>query len=234
MRLLVADSDPPTAKWVSEGLRQTGYAVDTAVDGNEALAYALCNEYDVAVLDDALQVPSGMKILPRLRLKDSKLHVLLISARDTVADRIRGLDAGADDYLVKPFSLQELEARIRALTRRKYGQKAPVICIGDLEIDTVSRQVRRRGRKISLTRREYALLHYLAMRRGETVCRDDIWDHVYDFADKGTSNVVDVYIGYLRKKIDLGGLPSMIRTIRGQGYSLCSPDERNSQSEQAG
>ena len=227
MRLLVADSDFPTAKWASEALRRAGYAVDAAVDGNEALAFALCNEYDVAVLDDALRVPSGISILSRLRLKDSKLHVLLVSVRDTVADRIRGLDAGADDYLIKPFSLQELEARVRALIRRKYGQKAPVISIGDLEIDTVSRQVRRHGDEILLTRREYALLEYLAMRRGEVVCRNDIWEHIYDFADQSTSNVVDVYIGYLRKKIDVGGEPSLIRTIRGQGYSLRPTDERN-------
>jgi len=225
MRLLVADSDSRGAKWLSERLRVAGYAVDTAIDGNEALAYVLCNEYDVAVLDDALRVTSGMSILSRLRLKNSVLHVLLVSVRDTVADRIRGLDAGADDYLAKPFPFEELEARVRALIRRRDVQKAPLVCIGDLEIDTVSRQVWRSGDGIPLTRREYALLEYLARRVGQTVSRTDIWEHIYDFADKSTSNVVDVYIGYLRKKIDMGGEPSMIRTIRGQGYTLC-PNRR--------
>jgi DNA-binding response OmpR family regulator len=215
MRLLVADRDLRTAK----GLREAGYAVDTAVDEMEALAYASGNDYDVVVLDD-LPASDGRSILSKLRRRDPRLHVLVVSARDAVADRIRCLDAGADDYLVKPFSFEELEARIRALTRRKYGQKDPVIRVGNLQIDTVSRRVRRGGDDISLTRREYALLEYLAVRQGETVCRIDIWEHLYDLADTSTSNVVDVYIGYLRKKIDVRGEPSLIRTIHGHGYSL--------------
>lgn len=220
MRLLFADNHLPMRKSISAGLRKAGYAVDLAHDGEDALAYALTSEYDVVVLDVVLPVLDGLSVLRKLRSKDPAPHVLIVSAKASVADRIRGLDAGADDYLVKPFVFEELLARIRALTRRKYGQKAPIVRIGDLEIDTAARRVWRKEDEILFTRREYALLEYLAMRRGETVYRGEIWDHVYDFADTRTSNVVDVYIGYLRKKIDLPGEPSLIRTVRGRGYTL--------------
>jgi DNA-binding response OmpR family regulator len=162
----------------------------------------------------------GLTILKKLRSRDPTPHILVASEKGSVADRIRGLDAGADDYLVKPFVFEELLARIRALIRRKYRQTDPVIRVDDLRVDTAARRAWRAENEISLTRREYALLEYLAMRRGETVYRGDIWDHLYDFADTSTSNVVDVYVGYLRKKIDLPGKPSLIRTIRGRGYTL--------------
>jgi DNA-binding response OmpR family regulator len=146
--------------------------------------------------------------------------VLILTARDAVEDRIQGLDLGADDYLVKPFAFGELLARIRAMIRRKYGEKNPVIKVSDLQIDTVRRQVLRRGDSIDLTAREYALLEYLALRAGEVVTRTDIWDHVYDFHSDSASNVVDVYIGYLRKKIERPEWPKLLHTRRGQGYVL--------------
>jgi DNA-binding response OmpR family regulator len=220
MKLLLVDDYLPLRKSVSKGLREAGYAVDVADDGENALWYATSGEYDVIVLDLVLPVLDGLSVLRELRLKKITTHVLIISAKDAVGDRIRGLDAGADDYLVKPFAFEELLARIRALIRRKYGQKGRAIPIEDLEIDTTSRRVWRDEEEIHLTLREYALLEYLALRQGETVSRTDIWEHLYDFADTCTSNVVDVYIGYLRKKIDLPGRPSLIRTVRGRGYAL--------------
>jgi two-component system OmpR family response regulator len=142
---------------------------------------------------------------------------MMLTARDTTEDRICGLDAGADDYLVKPFALGELVARVRALVRRKYSERNPKIMIGDLEVDTVAKQVVRNGDAIELSAREYALLEYLAFRSGEVVSRTDIWNHLYDLMDESTSNVIDVYIGYLRKKL---GTPPLIHTRRGQGYIL--------------
>ncbi len=146
--------------------------------------------------------------------------MLLLTAKDTVADRVAGLNSGADDYLVKPFALEELLARVRALLRRKYDTADPVIRIQDLEVDTVSRVVRRAGAQIDLTAREYALLEFLAHRAGGIVSRSEIWEHVYDFHSTAESNVVDVYIGYLRKKLERPGAPQLIHTRRGQGYVL--------------
>ena len=144
--------------------------------------------------------------------------MLLLTARDTVDDRIKGLDAGADDYLVKPFSFDELLARVRALVRRKYVQKNPFLTVGDIHIDTAARRVWRADKEISLTAREYSLLEYLAMRTGQVVSRTDIWEHIYEFRSEASSNVVDVYMGYLRKKIDPETQTPLLRTIRGQGY----------------
>jgi DNA-binding response OmpR family regulator len=146
--------------------------------------------------------------------------VLILTAKDAVADRVRGLEAGADDYLVKPFAFDELLARINALIRRKYDRKDPLIQVDHLRLDTSSQQVWRDGEEIELTPREYNLLEYLALRTGETVSRSEIWEHLYDFLDTASSNLVDVYIGYLRKKIDLPGRSSLIRTVRGRGYCL--------------
>ena len=163
---------------------------------------------------------NGLEILKRLRAAGNATAVLLLTARDSVADRMQGLDMGADDYLVKPFFLGELVSRINALVRRTYGQKDPVIRVGDLHIDTNSRLVSRRDSPIGLSAREYALLEYLARRKGQIVTRTDIWQHVYEnYAGVG-SNVVDVYVGYLRKKLHLPEMPPIIHTKRGQGYIL--------------
>lgn len=220
MKLLVVEDYFPLRKSIAKGLREVGYAVDIAADGENALWYAMGNEYDVILLDLMLPVLDGLSVLRKLRLEGGTAHVLILSAKDTISDRVRGLEAGADDYLVKPFAFEELLARISALVRRKYEHKSPTIQVDHLQIDTTSKQVWRKEEEIQLTPREYALLEYLAMRRGETVCRTDIWEHIYDFLDTTTSNVVDVYIGYLRKKIDMPGEPSLIRTVRGRGYAL--------------
>jgi DNA-binding response OmpR family regulator len=194
--------------------------VDVTGDGQEGLWYATSNDYDVIILDLMLPGLDGLSILKQLRSKGKKAHVLILTARDTVNDRIKGLDLGADDYLVKPFAFGELLARLRALVRRQYEQKCPSLEIGDLRLDTTSQRVWRGDEEITLTSREYMLLEYLAMRAGQVVSRTDIWEHVYEFHSEASSNVVDVYIGYLRKKIEKDEKPPLLRTIRGQGYIL--------------
>jgi len=220
MRVLLVEDYAPLRKSLSRGLREAGFAVDVSADGEEGLWYAESNDYDVIVLDIMLPGMDGLTILTRLRRAGKVTPTLLLTARDTVPDRVRGLDLGADDYLVKPFAFEELLARIRALIRRRYDTKDPVLRIGDLEIDTTKHIVRRAGAQIDLTAREYALLEFLAFRAGEVVSRTDIWEHLYSFDSPTVSNVVDVYIGYLRKKIERPGLPRLIHTCRGQGYML--------------
>jgi DNA-binding response OmpR family regulator len=217
VRILLIEDYPPVRDAVSEGLTELGFAVDQAGDGEEGLWLAESNPYDVVILDIMLPKLDGLALLKRLRAKGSRLAVLLLTAKDTVADRVTGLDLGADDYLVKPFAFAELVARVRALIRRRYDTSSPILVVDDLELDTIKRLARRAGAALSLSAREYALLEYLAMRAGELVTRTDIWEHVYDFQSEATSNVVDVYIGYLRKK--LGG-PPIIHTRRGHGYVL--------------
>ena len=220
MKLLLVEDYLPLRKSILKGLQKAGYSVDVAADGANALWYAMSNEYDVILLDLMLPVMDGLTVLKKLRLAGRKTHVMILSAKDSVADRVAGLEAGADDYLVKPFAFEELLARVSALVRRKYEAKDPVIHVGHLRINTTSQQVWRDDEEVQLTPREYALLEYLALRQGETVTRTDVWEHIYDFLDASTSNVVDVYVGYLRKKIDLFGGPSLIRTVRGRGYAL--------------
>jgi DNA-binding response OmpR family regulator len=164
----------------------------------------------------------GLTILKKLRSGGSMAHVLILTARDTCEDRVKGLNLGADDYLVKPFAFEELLARVRALVRRKYGNKSPVIRIEDLQIDTTDRVVNRGGERIELSSREFALLELLASRAGKLVTRADIWEHLYDFESAADSNVVDVFIGHLRRKIEREGLPRLIHTRRGHGYMLGS------------
>ena len=217
MRALVVEDYAPLRTAVQEGLTEAGFAVDVATNGEEGLWLAEQNPYDVVVLDIMLPKLDGIEVLKRLRRAGSKHAVLLLTAKDTVEDRVRGLDAGADDYLVKPFAFAELLARVRALVRRRYDAKDPTVRVGDLEVDTAARAVRRAGTAIALSAREYALLEYLALRAGEIVTRTQIWEHVYDFHSDAQSNVVDVYIGYLRKKL---GQPQLIHTRRGQGYVL--------------
>jgi len=220
MRLLVIEDYRPLRQSLAKGLREAGFAVDTTGDGREGLWYAVNNDYDVIILDLMLPGMDGLKILKTIRDKNRQSHVLILTARDTVEDRVTGLDLGADDYLVKPFSFKELLARVRALVRRSYRRKNPRIKIKDLQIDLATQQVRVGTERIKLTPREYALLEYLAMRAGQTVSRTDIWEHVYEFNSSASSNVVDVYIGYLRKKIERPGKPALIHTVRGRGYML--------------
>jgi DNA-binding response OmpR family regulator len=220
MRVLIVEDYAPLRKALAQGLQEAGLAVDAAVDGEEGLWYAESGTYDVIVLDLMLPGLDGLTLLKRLRKAGSATHVLILTAKDTLDDRVTGLNLGADDYLVKPFAFEELLARVRALIRRKYEAKSPVIRVADLEIDTGCRMASRAGEPIELTAHEYALLEFLAMRAGRIVTRTDIWEHVYAFHSSPESNVVDVYIGYLRKKIERKGLPRLIHTRRGQGYLL--------------
>ncbi len=219
MRVLVVEDYPPLSRSICRGLREAGYAVDAALDGDDGLAHMERVAYDAVVLDLMLPGIDGFTLLERARSAGNAAGVVVLTARDAVPDRVRGLDLGADDYLVKPFAFEELLARVRAVIRRRYRTAEGVVRVADLEVDTTARAVRRGGRTIALSGREYALLEYLACRRGQTVTRREIWEHVYDFASDPSSNVVDVYIGYLRRKIDASGTP-LIRTRRGLGYVL--------------
>ncbi len=220
MRILLVEDYLPLQKSLAKGLREADFAVDVSGDGQEGLWYAESNDYDVIILDIMLPKLDGLSILKKLRAKNKNTHVLILTAKDTVDDRIKGLDSGADDYLVKPFAFTELVARVRALIRRKYEHKCPDIKIGDLRIDTAAKRVWRGEEEIILTSREYMLLEYLARRCGEVVSRTEIWEHIYEFKSEASSNVVDVYIGYLRKKIDKNAKSPLLRTVRGQGYVL--------------
>ncbi len=222
MRALVVEDYAPVRAAVQEGLTEAGFAVDSAANGEDGLWFAEQHPYDVVVLDIMLPKLDGLEVLRRLRAKGIGHPVLLLTAKDTVEDRVKGLDLGADDYLVKPFAFAELLARVRALVRRRYATTDPVMKIADLAIDTTARSVTRSGAVIVLSAREYALLEYLAVRAGEIVTRTEIWEHVYDFRSDAQSNVVDVYIGYLRKKL---GTPPLIHTRRGQGYVLAVEPE---------
>ncbi len=220
MRCLLIEDYQPLRKNIEECLLEEGFAVDSTATGDEGLWFATNHPYDVIILDVMLPKVDGLTILRKLRELQDKTPVIIISARDSVNQRVDGLNIGADDYLVKPFALVELVARIRALVRRRYDRDSHVIAVGDLSIDCQLKKVSRGEREIPLTRREYNLLEYLAYRAGEPVSRTDIWEHVYQDQGGGNSNAVDVYIGYLRKKINEGGMPELIHTRRGHGYVL--------------
>ncbi|HEY2589653.1 MAG TPA: response regulator transcription factor [Tepidisphaeraceae bacterium] len=220
MRVLVVEDHAPLARSIANGLREEGFAVDLTARGGEALTLADANPYDCIVLDVMLPDRDGWSIVKHLRETGSTSPVLMLTARDAVEDRVKGLNLGADDYLVKPFAWEELLARVRALVRRRHEQRSPVLKVADLEIDTAAKAVRRGGQAVTLSAKEYALLEYLAHRKGQVVSRAEIWDHLYDSADETTSNVVDVYIGYLRNKIDRDQPVKLIQTRRGMGYLL--------------
>jgi DNA-binding response OmpR family regulator len=220
MRVLVIEDYGPVRQSIVQGLQEEGFAVDATGDGEEGLWYARTGEYDVVLLDLMLPKVDGLTILRRLRELGDSVHVLIVTAKDTLDDRLQGLDLGADDYLVKPFALKELLARVRALIRRKYEAKSPLVRVADLEVDTSRGVVRRAGRRIDLTAREYAIIELLALRAGQVVTRSTIWEHVYDFAADPNSNVIDVHILHLRKKLERDGLPRLIHTRRGVGYVL--------------
>jgi two-component system copper resistance phosphate regulon response regulator CusR len=218
--MLVAEDHPTLAASLTEGLREEGYAVDLVTTGDEALRLARAEPYDCILLDIMLPGRDGFEVLKALRHAGRDTPVLCLTARDAIEDRVKGLDSGADDYLLKPFAWEELLARVRTLIRRRHGHPSAILQVADLAIDTVRKSVSRGGRPIRLSAREYGLLEYLAHRRGHVVSRTDMWAHLYDGNDQSTSNVVDVYIGYLRRKVDEGADVKLIHTRRGLGYVL--------------
>ncbi len=215
MRLLVVEDEPDLLSGLARALRREGYAVDTAVDGEEGLYKASSTDYDAILLD--LQIPKldGWTLLSRLR-EARNTPVLVLTARDALGDRIRGLDGGADDYLVKPFDMPELMARLRAVIRRGARQARAVIEVGNLEVDTASRTVRQAGNPVPLTAREYVLLEYLVLHRGEVVSRTELYEHLFDENDATLSNLLDVHVSNLRRKLGA----DLIQTRRGLGYSV--------------
>ncbi len=215
MRVLVVEDEPDLLTGLSQALRDEGYAVDTATDGQEGLFKAESAEYDAVVLDVMLPRMDGWTVLAKLR-QAKKTPVLMLTARDTSRDRVRGLDIGADDYVVKPFDLPELFARLRALIRRSSHQVTSVMQIGDVAIDTAARQVTRAGKPIELTAREYSLVEYMALHRGEVVTRTALYEHLFDENDDTLSNLLDVHVSNIRKKLGA----DFITTRRGHGYAL--------------
>ncbi len=225
MRVLVVEDYDPIRSAVVQALTEEGYAVDSTDNGRDGLWHAKSAEHDVIVLDILLPHVNGIEILQTLRSSNNHVPVLLLTALDEVDQRIKGLDEGADDYLVKPFAIAELVARVKALLRRSFGDGNSIIEIGSLRIDTSARLVFCNDKAVELTAREYGLLELLARRRGKVVSRAEIWKSLYDFQADSSSNVVDVYIGYLRKKLDPAQGPSMIQTRRGLGYVLTGRNE---------
>jgi two-component system OmpR family response regulator len=222
--LLVVEDEVRMAALLERALQEEGYAVDVATDGTDGLWLITENDYDAVVLDAMLPGVDGFELCRRARISGRWAPVLMLTARDSVDDRVRGLDAGADDYLTKPFSIAELAARLRALIRRGGVDRPAVLVVGDLRLDPARRSAFRGDVELVLSPKELALLEYLMRHPGDVVTRTQILDHVWDFAYDGTSNVVDQYIGYLRRKVDRPFGNRDIETVRGIGYRLRAPD----------
>jgi len=220
MRLLVVEDDTKTAAFVAKALKSEGFAVDLMRDGDEALAALEMTPFDAVVLDIMLIGRDGLSVLKQMRERGNQTPVLLLSARGALNDRVEGLNAGAEDYLPKPFALEELIARVRALVRRGSGVKTPALRVGDLTLDTISRLAERGGRKIDLTTREYRLLEYLMRSAGRVCSRMMILEKVWDYSFDPGSNIVDVYVGKLREKIDAGHEVRLLHSVRGEGYVM--------------
>ena len=225
MRLLLVEDEPRVAGFIAKGLREQSYAVDIAANGEEALYRGRENEYDLVILDVMLPLRDGYAVCRELRAAGVRNPVLMLTARDAVDDRVTGLDAGADDYLTKPFDFKELLARIRALLRRPRELRPPLMRAADLVLDTGNHSASRSGRAISLTAKEYALLEFLMQRRGRVVGREQIAQHVWDENFDPLSNVIDVYVRRLRAKIDEGSGRPLIHTRRGEGYLFSAGTE---------
>lgn len=215
MKVLIAEDEPRLQRSLAQALREANYAVDTAGDGEEALYKAECSDYSAIVLDVTMPQMDGFEVVERLR-RQKQTPVLMLTARDAARDRIRGLDLGADDYVVKPFDLPELLARLRSLIRRAAGHGSCTVRIGDIAIDTRSRTVAMAGQNVTLTAREFGILEYLALHRGKVVSRTELYEHLVDENDDTLSNLLDVHVFGIRKKLR----PSLIATRRGQGYCI--------------
>jgi len=220
VRVLIVEDDPKMTRILRQGLGEEGWTVDAVGDGESAIREAAINAYGCVLLDVNLPGADGFEVCRRLRAAGCWAPILMLTARDAVVDRVAGLDAGADDYLTKPFAFDELLARLRALTRRHAGERPARLEVGDLILDPATHEVTRGGTAIELTSREYALLEYLMLHAGEVVSRTRILETVWDVNYAGLSNVVDVYIGYLRAKIDRPFATPLIHTVRGRGYAL--------------
>ena len=219
MRILVVEDQKKTAQFIRKGLVEHGYAVDIVGNGQEAENHAELHGYDLIILDVMLPGQSGMEVCRNLRQLKVQAPILMLTALTGTEDKVRGLDSGADDYLGKPFEFKELLARVRALFRRHHGAK-PRLKVGDLELDTASRKASRAGREITLTAKEYALLEYLMQHAGKVVTRTELSEHVWDIHFDSESNVIDVYVNFLRKKIDKGFDKPLLQTVVGAGYVL--------------
>jgi len=220
MKILVVEDEQRVAQFIQKGLKEEGHAVDCAYDGEEGGFLAEVNEYDLIILDLMLPKKNGLTVCSEIRERGVSTPVLMLTARDAVQDKVRGLDAGADDYLTKPFVFDELLARVRALLRRGSDSKAPILKIVDLELDPMSRRVTRDGKPIRLTTKEYALLEYMMRNPDRVLSRTRIGEHVWDMNFDPESNVIDVYVSHLRNKVDKGFKVALIHTLRGQGYML--------------
>jgi two-component system copper resistance phosphate regulon response regulator CusR len=225
VRILLVEDEARVAGFIAKGLREQSYAVDIARDGENALYQAAINQYDLVILDRMLPLKNGLVVCRELRVSGFRAPILMLTARDTIDDRVAGLDAGADDYLVKPFDFKELLARLRALSRRSGVPRAQVVEAADLALNTASHAVTRGGRSIPLTAKEYALLEFLLLHQGRIVGRDAIAQHVWDESFDAFSNVIDVYIKRLRAKLESAGAARLIHTRRGEGYILTAKAE---------
>ncbi|MFN7929110.1 MAG: response regulator transcription factor [Blastocatellia bacterium] len=228
MRLLLVEDEPRVAHFVAKGLREQSYAVDVAADGEDALFRSSINDYDLVILDVMLPKKDGFAVCRELRQQGQHVPVLMLTARDAVDDRVQGLDSGADDYLVKPFEFKELLARVRALLRRQQtALRSDVWQIADLTLNTASHTAQRNGQRINLTAKEYALLEFFVLHAGQLLGREAIAEHVWDESFDPTSNIIDVYVRRLRRKIDEGFAPPLIHTRRGAGYLLSAQAEED-------
>lgn len=220
MRLLIAEDEKQLNKILTQQLKDSGYTVDSCFDGEDALDHLAAADYDGVILDIMMPKADGLTVLKTIRQKGLETPVLFLTAKDSVADRVEGLDLGADDYLTKPFAFEELLARVRVLVRKKTGSRTNVHQLADLSLDTLSRQVKRGNTEIPLSSKEFAILEYMIMNKNVVLSRDTLERHIWNYEYEGSSNMVDVYIRYLRKKIDEGFEPKLIHTVRGAGYVL--------------
>ncbi len=220
MRILIVEDERKIAKLIKRGLKEEGYASDIASDGEEGLFLATTNQYDVIILDIMLPKIDGIVLCQRLRDKKITAPIIMVTAKDDVSDKVKGLDSGADDYITKPFAFEELLARIRALLRKRDAQPATKLQVADLTLDLLTHKVTRQDKEILLTAKEYVLLEYLMRNAGSVVTRTMVSEHVWDINFDTDTNIIDVYINYLRRKIDDGFKKTLIHTIRGRGYTL--------------